>query len=378
MIDNAADNGTVTGAGPVGAPINRVADLLAPADAPVVEQEPAPVVAAPAAPRDRYRYLPLPEQLGEEIAGQERTYSRIVFRINALPHPFFADPARKQPARGLHLAVRGYRAADHGSYDLVDGAGRHVACIDPVPMDAARVCAPHDNVWAKLRAICEEILADGLPVEYHPAPELIAQAAEQAAEALAARLPIPAHTTENVVRHPRFAPGLHVAPFRGPDGELLVVAIGQDGGLDALWPVTSIGTWNFSADLFPQLDSMAARGLKIRCDRNAEVDADDRLLASEPSLFARYADHHHPRYDLVHICPWFGRVNRTAHMIAVTNPLGCARGFEETTDLADTIEHFGLCFLRDMREDWSHSPEEAETLVNYAQRADGGDVEDDA
>jgi hypothetical protein len=157
---------------------------------------------------------------------------------------------------------------------------------------------------------------------------------------------------ETVIRHPRFGPGLHVAPFRGDKGELLVVAIGQDGGLDALWPVQAIGTWDVYHHYPPLAPMDWQRELAIdrSADRAISVYADERLLASDPGLHTRYQQLHLRTLDVVHVCPWLGRIDRQAMMVATTDALGCAKAFEEGRDL-NALTRSALAFLRAIRED---------------------------
>lgn len=367
MIAHAKDAGVLTVSAPdvhrddvspmMGLIVESMDDGLADATDEQRTDDAQPETEPTSARADRFRYMPLPHPIiFVGMRGAERTITRIVFRIYGTPD----RPVDYELKRGLYLAVRGAPTVDYSHYWLTDSKGNIVAAIGPVPMDSWEKHHPDDSVWARLREICEEILEELEPetgpraewprVEYLGMPPgIVGEQPEPARDAFI-RVPVPEWTAENVVRHQRFAPGLHIAPFRGVHGELLIVAIAQDGGLDAMWPVMSIDTWMHWVEVsLPPGDWQRTIAYEGH-NRSIQAEMDDRLLASDPFLVPRYADLHLPRRDVVHICPWFGRANRKAFMITTTNVLGCAVGFEEGADLRTLVEE-GLGLLQGIRED---------------------------
>jgi hypothetical protein len=320
-----------------------------------------------------YRYLQLPEPITNTSGS--RKWSRITFTIHREPEVMDA-PVR----RGIYCAVIGTPIAEYSQYLLVDGLKRDLAYIHPVLMHefGQEFGVPDPDTWRDVKARSEAILQEfdptynGEPVEYLgfiPSPGLPAETLiARDPLTFTNRLPIPAPTHENVVRHARFAPGLHIAPFRGPNGELLIVAIAQDGGLDAMWPVTGIDTWRLWVEP-TKLPSDLHRTVEYtgHVDSHRDAVVDDRLLASDPTLFYKYTDQVLPRRDVVHVCPWFGRVDRTARMIAVTDIFLRAQEFQEFGGFAAQAHgvQSALTFLRDIREDHIADPKGTKDPISY-------------
>jgi hypothetical protein len=327
---------------------------------PTPPKKPAPAPAPVIVTRFKYSKLETP------IVGTSRTAKRIQYKI-LIGGAKLDLPVR----RGCYLSLRGTLTDDTGQLVLINGAGVAVAYIDPVLLREDGV--PDADTWREVRCTARQILQeldasdDGavhylgwVPYPDTPAERLVA------VDPLARwwRTPMPAWDHENVVRHSRFSPGLHVAPFRGPNGEMLVVAIGDDGGLDALWPVTGVDTWSLWSHPTPVPNSDFRRVIEYERPREAEVArVDDRMAACDVLLSYTYNDVRTPRRDVVHICPWKGRIDRTAPMVAVTNVMACARMFEEGRDLRTIVES-GLSFLRDIREDHA-AGERYENVIAY-------------
>lgn len=308
---------------------------------------------------DDVRYIKLAKPIA--VVGRARPVTRLKVTIDRGPNDGSWIQRSPRLRRGLYLSIASLFDSDvpTGQLLLCDHTGREMAYFAPVPLRRDGVPAARD--WPNILEAAQAILTerdpfDTVPLEYLgwlpikgvPRDRLVA------VDPLAPE-PQLLDTPTNVVRHQRFGPGLHVAPFRGPKGELLVVAIGKDGGLDAMWPVTGIDKWSLFVER-PQLpDDWRSRVTYAGHgpDQWFDVDVDDRLVASDTSLGFKYQNTAYPRRDVVHVCPWLGRVNRTAHMVCATNALLCAQGFSECVDVNDGI-HDLLGFLADIRKDAEH------------------------
>jgi hypothetical protein len=313
---------------------------------------------APKARRRRARRAKLSAPIVAEVSGKVITHMTFLMqRTPGKPHP-----GRR---RGIYLFSCGCYSQRDAEFAICDSAGRVIAHARPVPIRSWKEPVVDAKDWLTLERHARDILYDIEPE--HDAPlELVGDFDEVSSRG--ERLPIPAATHENVVRHARFAPGLHIAPFRGPKGELLIVAIAQDGGLDAMWPVTGIDTWNLWVER-SALPSDLHRTMEYerQVDPHECAVVDDRLLASDPTLFYKYTDQVLPRRDVIHVCPWFGRVDRTARMIAVTDIFLRAQSFEEFGGFGAQVRgvQSSLTFLRDMREDHIADPHGTEDPISY-------------
>lgn len=314
---------------------------------------------AAALPPAGTRYIKLAEPIA--IESRKRPVTRIKVTVAVAPDD---GPWRRMGLRrGLYLSVRGVvrSSTPTGELLLCDHTGRDIATFSPVPLRDAETGVPRAAEWREILRTAQDILRERdqfdtvpleflgwLPIQGVPPERLVA------VDPLAPK-PRLLHTPENVVHHRRFGPGLHVAPFRGEKGELLIVAIGQDGGLDAMWPVTAVGTWALWVEQQKLPNTLL--GGELTYDREPDqrelVKVDDRWTASDTLLQCRYDDVRYPRRDVVHVCPWRGRVNRQAYMLCVTNVFLSALSFQECADLRDGVADC-LGFLEDVRRDAEH------------------------
>lgn len=134
-------------------------------------------------------------------------------------------------------------------------------------------------------------------------------------------------TFETIIHPRRYAAGWHVAPFRNDDGKMILVRIGNDGSAEAMLIVDAFaGTMGIDAPMrLERRGAVAERG-----DREARFDFDDRQQV-EASILTPFDEQW---AGGIHVCPWGGRTDPKAYMVAVVDASGCARSLSEHDDIS--------------------------------------------
>lgn len=168
-------------------------------------------------------------------------------------------------------------------------------------------------------------------------------------------LEVLANTPENVVYHQPLDPGLHIAPFRDGEGRLLIVLVGDERQLVALWPVAGIvREWSFALERGARSRDLPA-GVAFeegRYDEDFTVDNKAVGRLDSPALLGP-----NNARSAVHVCPWYGVVNTGNLMVAITDANGCAHAVEEIDDVDDTSMEWPLRYLAEIRAGETIGPE---------------------
>lgn len=151
------------------------------------------------------------------------------------------------------------------------------------------------------------------------------------------------------VRHAgtRLPPGLHVAPFRDVQGRLVIVHVGQNGGLADLWPVTGIAhEWELTRTAPP-----APIDLGVRRHRAGDQIEDYSISNTKSMNLPRVLFEADPLVNCskVLVCPWGGKIDPGAYMVAILDNGGCAMALNEVPSIDQDGLDVPLAFLGDIR-----------------------------